>query len=400
MTQRGTKKKTAANKAAKSASKKPVQKTAKKAGNSPTARGASGGTAPELAELRARIDGIDDRLLELLSERASIARQIGCAKRNGNHVVHVPERERAILTRLLEKNPGPLGKQAVEGIFREIFSASLALQRPLRIAFFGPEGTNTHQAALKHFGHQHELLAEETIPEVFTAVEQGRADYGVVPVENSTEGAVNITFDRLLSSSASICAEVVVEIHHHLLRAPDAPDRPPLKIYSHPQALAQCRDWILSHYPEAETASSSSTAKAAERARREKSAAAIANELAAARFGLKIVAERIEDLSENRTRFLVLGRQKTRPSGTDKTSLALSVKDEPGVLSKILEPLAKRKVNLTKIESRPARERPWEYIFFVDLAGHLDDRALAAALPEIEKRCRFVRVLGSYPRAV
>lgn len=354
--------------------------------------------APDLTKLRARIDDIDNRVLALLSERASIAQEVGRAKDGTGAPIHVPERERAILSRIEGLNRGPLGKQALESIYREIFSACLSMERELSIAFLGPETTYSHQAAIQHFGHQPRFQAAASIDEVFDAVERKQADYGVVPVENSTEGSVNITLDRLISTPASICAEVIVPIHHHFMRAQGASGKV-ARIYSHPQVFAQCRAWLRDHHPGVEQVTTASTAQAAAQAADDKEGAALASHLAAEKYSLSIEAENVEDRSENRTRFLVLGRQVCAPSGADKTTLLIAVKDEPGVLFRMLQPFAREKVSLTRIESRPSRGKAWEYVFLVDLAGHIEERSVARALAQVEKHCRQVKVLGSYPRA-
>ncbi|MEW6775237.1 MAG: prephenate dehydratase [Bdellovibrionota bacterium] len=374
---------------AKQAKKKAPKKAKKESGQS-----------LDLALLRSRIDAIDDQFLALLAERAELAQEIGHAKATNGTPPHIPERERAILDRLVAKSAEPLDAASIESVFREIFSVCRALERPVSVAFLGPVGTYSHQAALKHFGSKPTGEPVHTIGEVFDAVERKHADYGVVPVENSTEGSINETLDRLLSTSARICAEVVVEIRHCLLRAPEAEGRPVRKIYSHPQPLAQCRQWLLRHYPAAELLADSSTVRAAERVRGDPEAAAIGGEWVAEQTGLQIFARDIQDRTSNRTRFLVLGNQKTAPSGSDKTSLLLSVKDEAGVLEKILAPFARRKVSLTRIESRPTSGGPWEYVFILDVAGHAEEPRVAKAIQEASKKCRQIKILGAYPRAL
>jgi chorismate mutase/prephenate dehydratase len=351
-----------------------------------------------LAEWRARIDDIDRRLLELLNQRAALALEVGLAKREAGAPVHAPEREHAILERLVGLNRGPLPTEAVQALWREIFSAARALQRPFRVAYLGPLATFTHQAALRRFGASAEYVPLRSIPEVFAEVEHARAETGVVPVENSTEGVVSHTLDRLIDSELPICGEIQLEIHHNLLSL--ARELGEVKqVVSHPQALAQCRSWLDRNLPHAQSVEVGSTAAAAERALEEPSVAAIASGLAADLYQLPLLRERIEDLPHNMTRFLVIGRRPVGPTGRDKTSLLLSVKDEVGALYRILEPIAAARINLTKIESRPTRRRPWEYVFFVDFEGHQAEPTAQQVLTALRERCLFVKVLGSYPVA-
>jgi chorismate mutase/prephenate dehydratase len=351
-----------------------------------------------LAEWRARIDDLDRQLLDILNQRAALVHEVGQAKREVGAPVHAPEREHAIVERLLALNRGPLPADAVRAVWREIFSAARALQRPFRVAYFGPPATFTHLAALRQYGDSAEYLPVRSIPEVFAEVEHERADTGVVPVENSTEGVVSHTLDRLIDSELLISGEVQLEIHHYLLsRARDLAEVK--EVVSHPQALAQCRDWVDRNVPHADVAEVGSTAAAAERALDAPHVAAIASELAARIYGLPVLRERIEDLAHNVTRFLVVGRHPVGPTGRDKTSLLLSIKDEVGTLYRILEPLSTERVNLTKIESRPTRRRPWEYVFFVDFEGHQADPAVQHVLAALRDRCLFLKVLGSYPAA-
>lgn len=351
-----------------------------------------------LDEWRARIDAIDREVLDLLNQRADAAIQVGQIKQEQGAECYVPEREHELLERLLRLNPGPLPAEAIRAIWREIFSASLTLQRPLRIAYLGPEATFTHQAALLGFGALAEYLPARGIHEIFSEVERGRADCGVVPVENSTEGTVNHTLDRLIDSDLLISGEILLEIHHALLGR--AGDLTGVKaIYSHPQALAQCRGWLAAELPDLPTVEVASTAAAVERAREEPTAAVIASELAGRLYDLPVLRSRIEDSPHNVTRFLVVGPRAMGPSGRDKTSVLFSIKDEVGALYRILEPFAEHAINLTKIESRPTKRRPWEYVFFVDFEGHRDDPKVQAALTVLRSRCLFLKVLGSYPAA-
>jgi chorismate mutase/prephenate dehydratase len=347
---------------------------------------------------RSRINSLDDEILNLLNRRGQIALQIGELKRQQGLPFYVPARESEILDRLAAKNPGPLGADAVRAIWREILSASLALEQPLPVAYLGPPATFTHQAAVRRFGSSAEFRPVRSIAEIFDEVERGRAQYGVVPVENSTEGAVNVTLDRLIDAEMVIVGEVTLDIAQHLLSR--AADLGEIKLVcSHPQALAQCRGWLGAHLPEARTEEMSSTTASAERAREDPAVAAIASEMAAHLYGVPILRARIEDNPTNSTRFLVIGQRPAPPTGRDKTSILFSMKNEPGVLHSILAPFAERRLNLTKIESRPTKRRPWEYVTFVDFEGHRDTTAVTLVLAEVKERCQFLKVLGSYPAA-
>jgi chorismate mutase/prephenate dehydratase len=351
-----------------------------------------------LDDWRSRINDLDEQILNLLNQRARAALAIGDLKRQQELPYFVPEREAQILDRLAALNGGPLGVEAVRAIWREILSASLALEHPFRILYFGPAATYTHQAATKIFGSSATFQAMRSIGEVFDEMERGRAEFGVVPVENSTEGSVNITLDRLIDSELSITGEVTLEISHHLLSRARALDE--LKVVcSHQQAIAQCRQWLGAHLPDVPAEETSSTAAAAERAAGDPTVGAIASELAAALYGVPVLGRRIEDNPYNSTRFLVLGCRPMAPTGRDKTSILFSMKNEPGVLFSILEPFARARVNLTKIESRPTKRRPWEYITFVDFEGHRDTDVVRRVIAEARERCQFFKVLGSYPAA-
>jgi chorismate mutase/prephenate dehydratase len=352
-----------------------------------------------LDEWRARIDEIDRQLLRLLSQRAELSLEIGRAKRESGEPVLVPQREQEILDELARLNPGPLPAGAIRAIWSEVLSASRCLQRPFRVSYLGPPGTNTHLAALRHFGSSAEFMPVRGIAEVFEEVERGRAEVGLVPIENSTEGVVNHTLDGLIDSELLICAEVSLEIHHHLLsRAVDLSEIK--RVFSHAQALAQCRSWLGRHLPDADVVEMPSTAVAAEQAVLDASAAAVASELAGQLYRLRPLRERIEDHANNVTRFLVIGRQAVGRTGRDKTSILFSIRDEVGTLHRILEPFASARLSLTKIESRPTRRRPWEYVFFVDFEGHRDDPVTQGVLAAVRERCLFLKVLGSYPIAV
>src|SRR5690554_1117275 len=349
----------------------------------------------ELHQLRQDIDRLDREILERLSQRARNAQRIGEVKQ-GN--LYRPEREAQVLRRVAEENPGPLPDQAVQRIFREIMSACLALEQPMRVVYLGPAGTFSESAARKHFGSAPIFAPQATIEDAFRMVESGSADYCVVPVENSTEGAVGGTLDLLLASRLKVCGEVSLRIHQHLMsKAGEAADI--RTVYSHPQSLAQCHEWLNRHLPSAARVPVTSNAEAARRAAGEEGAAAIAGEAAGELYGLPILAHRIEDDPRNTTRFLVLGQHDAGVSGRDKTSLVCSTPNRPGAVHQLLEPLARHGVSMTKLESRPARHGMWEYMFYIDIEGHQADAPVAAALAELEARASFVKVLGSYPVA-
>jgi chorismate mutase/prephenate dehydratase len=350
-----------------------------------------------LSELRNKIDIIDDRILDSLNERASLVLEVGKLKAGENHDFHVPSREREIYERLVARNNGPFPSEAVKGVFREIISASLALEAPMMVAFLGPKATFSHLAAMQQFGLSAELVPQKSIPAVFEEVEKGRVQYGVVPVENSTEGMVSHTLDMFIESDLKINAEILLEVSHFLLsrtgRIEDVK-----KVYSHPQPLAQCRKWLADNLPNVPLVDVASTTLAAQIVSEDYTAAAIASEFAASIYNLKVVKERIEDQVNNFTRFLVIGKKFADKCGDDKTSLMFSVKDQVGILYHMLEPFAKRGINLSKIESRPLKKKAWEYIFFLDLAGHVSDPLIDAAIQELKGCCQYVKVLGSYPR--
>lgn len=354
-----------------------------------------------IEQLRDKIDEIDDRLLKLLNRRAELAIQIGQekSKSSGASHFHVPHREREIIERLQSHNNGIFPNSSVEAVFREIFSATLALEKPLVIAYFGPETTFTHQAALKQFGHSAVYNPLPTIDSVFTEVEKDNADYGVVPIENSIEGVVNLTLDSFIDSSLIINDEIKLGISLYLMSKPGDPEK--LKrIYSHPQPLAQSRNWLAQHFPGVEQIPASSTAQAAQIASRDESAAAVASKLAAEYFKLKILGSNIEDQRANHTRFLVIGKEKAKKTARNKTSIMFSIKDESGSLLSALQLFAKHKINLTKIQSRPLRNRLWEYLFYLDFDGHIEDKTIARVIDTLSRQCLFLKVLGSYPRKV
>jgi chorismate mutase / prephenate dehydratase len=338
---------------------------------------------------RSRINDLDNQILDLLNQRAEAALHIGDLKRRQDAPSYVPEREAEVLRRLTSRNPGPLAPAAVADIWVQIISACRVLEEPLTVAYLGPAATFTHQAARERFGAAATLVPTRTIGEVFDEVERGRAAMGVVPVENSTEGAVNITLDRLVESDVVVCGEIYLDIAQQLLS--HATDLGEIKrVLSHPQGLAQCRNWLAERLPGVPTEETTSTSAAAEQAAADPSLAAIASSLAGELYHVPVLRARIEDLPDNSTRFLLIGRQPTAPTGHDKTSIVFAMKDEPGVLYRI---------NLSKIESRPAKRRPWKHVSFVDLDGHRESEAVGGVLREIAERTVFLKVLGSYPAA-
>ena len=352
----------------------------------------------ELERLRAQIDRINDSLLEALNERARLAREVGMLKVGQ---AYRPEREAQVLRRVKERNAGPLSDEAVALLFREIMSACLALERPITVAYLGPRGTFSERAALKHFGLAAEAMPSASIDEVFRAVESGSADFGVVPVENSTEGAVGRSLDLMPQTPIKVCGEVVVRIHHHLMAKVAPKDFADIRrVFSHGQSLAQCHEWLNSNLPHVERVAVSSNAEAARRAAEEAGSAAVAGEMAAELYALAILASNIEDEPNNTTRFLILGDYEPRPSGHDKTSMVLSARNRAGAVYEMLTPFATRGVSMTKFESRPSRVALWEYLFFVDIEGHRQDANVAAALEEVMKIAGYLKVLGSYPIAV
>lgn len=360
----------------------------------------------ELLNLRNRIDAVDAELLRLLNERAKIAQAVGHIK---NGQIYRAEREAQVLRRLCAENPGPLKPGNIEHLFREIMSACRDLEQHLRVAFLGPEGTFSQAAAYKHFGHAVGSVPCATIDETFRAVETGRADYAVAPVENSTEGAVSRTLDLIVGSNLKICGEVLLPVHQNLLRKTDAPPSSRegrqdgldgiTRVYSHAQSLAQCQHWLNQNLPGVERIPVSSNAEAARLAAQSAESAAIAGDLAAETYGLSVIAPHIEDEANNTTRFLVLADHDTAASGQDKTSLVMSAPNMPGAVVKLLQPLSDAGVSMTKFESRPVKGANWEYLFFVDIQGHRDDAVVAAALKEVTARAAMVKVLGSYPAA-
>jgi chorismate mutase/prephenate dehydratase len=352
----------------------------------------------ELERLRGEIDRLDDRILEAINERARLARRIGTLKVGQ---AYRPEREAQVLRRVKERNPGPLSAETAALLFREIMSACLALERPITVAYLGPRGTFSERAALKHFGLAAEAVPVASIDEVFREVESGAADFGVVPVENSTEGAVGRSLDLMPQSPLKVCGEVIVRIHHNLMAKTPPKDFSEIRrVFSHGQSLAQCHEWLNINLPKAERVAVASNAEAARRAAEEPGSAAVAGDMAAEHYGLAILAANIEDEPNNTTRFLILGDYAPKPTGRDKTSLVLSAKNRAGAVYEMLTPFARRGVSMTKFESRPSRVALWEYLFFVDIEGHREDANVAAALEEVSGIAGFLKVLGSYPMAV
>ncbi len=350
-----------------------------------------------IEKIRRKIDGIDAKLVEQLVRRSQLAKSIGRLKSKTGGEVYSSAREQEIINRLISKKIAPLHEEDIDAIFREVFNACRNVQRNLQIAFFGPEATFTHQVAIKHFGRSATMLAQKSIPDVFVEVEKGRADYGVVPIENSTEGVVNHTLDMFMESDLVICAEREEPISHYLL-SPSGQLSKVKRIYSFPHAIAQCRRWLQSHLPKAEILEASSTADAASQASLDGSAAAIASQLAGKIYNLKVVAPNIEDYDQNFTRFLIIGRHLPVSSGHDKTSILFSIKDKIGALNDILLVFKQFNINLTKIESRPSKKKAWEYIFFVDFMGHASNPKIQEMLSELRKSCLKIKILGSYPR--
>jgi chorismate mutase/prephenate dehydratase len=350
----------------------------------------------DLGALRGRIDALDDRLLELLNERAALARRIGELK--GDGAVYRPEREAQVLRRLRAANPGPLSGDSVERVFTEVISACRAVESEISVAFLGPRGTFSEEAAVKRFGGGVKGLPCGSIDEVFREVEARQVGYGVVPVENSTDGAVGRTLDLLLATPARICGEVLLPVHQCFLRrAADSGEV--ARIYAHSQSLAQCHEWLSQNYPRVERVAVASNAEAARLASLEAGTACIAGRTAAGLYALQVLAENIEDNPSNTTRFAVIGYQPVAPSGRDKTSLVTSARNRPGAMYDLLAPLAEHGVSMTRLESRPSRTGMWEYVFFVDLEGHERDAPVAAALEGVRERAAFLKVLGSYPAA-
>jgi chorismate mutase/prephenate dehydratase len=350
-----------------------------------------------LSEHRQAIDKLDEEIVRLLNERTKHVLEIGAIKLKAGEEIYAPHRERAVLDRIVSHNHGPITNEGLRAIYREVMSSALSLEKSLTIAYLGPEATFTHEAAIKRFGASLKYVPYKTIADVFNEVSKHRADYGVVPVENSTEGAVTHTLDMFVDSDLKIVSQIVLRISHCLVSTAE-PEKIK-KLYVHPQTLAQCRGWIHRQYPHVEIVETSSNARSAELAAGEPGAAAIAGELAAQNYKLPILERDIQDNSANATRFLVLGRQFGPASGNDRTSLMFSIRDEVGALHKSLAPFRRFSINMTKIESRPSKRKAWEYFFFVDCDGHADEPKVAKAISLLGNHCSFVKVLGSYPKA-
>ncbi len=365
-----------------------------------------------LDEVRADIDAIDQEIQALISRRAQCAQRVAdiklqqmqAAQARGEAETEVvyyrPEREAQVLRRIMDRNGGPLAGETVAHIFREIMSACLALEKPLQVAYLGPEGTFTQAAAIKHFGHAAIPVSQNTIDNVFAQVESGECNYGVVPVENSTEGMVSHTLDNFMDSPLKISGEVEMAIVHHLLVKPGTDSSDIRKICAHQQALAQCRNWLDLHWPNTEREAVSSNGEAARMAASEPGVAAVAGDMAAEVYGLEKLAEHIEDYADNTTRFLVVGRDEVPPSGRDKTSIIVSSRNKPGALFTLLDPFRRSGVSLTRIDTRPSRTEKWAYVFFIEFEGHLQDDNIRAIVTELEEQSILLKPLGSYPRAV
>lgn len=348
--------------------------------------------------LRQQIDSLDQEILHLLNERAKAAIEVGKVKKEAQKDPYNFLREEEIVKTLGSVNSGPFPNRAIPSVFREIISACRSLEVELKVVYLGPPATYTHLACIERFGNSVRTLPKESIQEIFEAVERENADFGVVPIENSTEGMVNGTLDMFIESEVKIRGEILMRISHDLLSRSGKPEEV-RKIYSHPQALAQCRRWLRKNFPQVEVSETVSTSRAAQMAADDEAAAAIASSAAAPLYGLKAIESRIEDYVHNYTRFLVLGRRIEKPTGRDKTSLLFSTVDSPGSLYRVLKPLSEKAINLTKIESRPIKDKPWEYVFFLDFEGHLTDPQIQEGVAELKKSVLFMKHLGSYPRS-
>lgn len=354
-----------------------------------------------LESLRKKIDEIDSLLIDTISERARCAQQVAEVKEDqGDQAYYKPEREAQVLRRVMEKNQGPLGNEEMARLFRQIMSACLALEQPVKVAYLGPEGTFTQEAALKHFGDSAVSVPQSAIDEVFREVLSGSCHYGVVPVENSTEGVISHTLDSFMDSSLKICGEVELRIHQHFMVGVNTDKNNISRVYSHAQSLAQCRQWLNSNFPAIERVAVSSNAEAAKRVQGEWNSAAIAGDMACELYDLEKLHEKIEDNPDNSTRFLIIGREEVPKSGKDRTSVVVSVRNKPGALHDLLEPFQRHGVDMTRLESRPSRNSNWTYVFFIDFEGHIEDQAVSKVLDELNSQVIELKVLGSYPRAV
>ena len=352
-----------------------------------------------LADIRTKIDVVDEQIIRLLNERADLVHEVGVIKKADGQPIYAPEREEKVLRALAAKAvemKSRLPEQSIRAIYREIMSAALALEKDITIAYFGPHATNTHQAARSRFGTSVSYVPQVTIADVFDAVARGRADYGVVPIENSTEGAVNHTLDVFMESDLRICAQILMRIENHLAsKCPRAEIR---RLYSHPQVFGQCRQWLQRTLPNVELIEVGSTPRAAELAASEPNSGCLVARMAAEEFGLPIIEQSVQDNPNNTTRFLVLGLKASPPTGDDRTSLMFCVRDEPGALFKALEPFNRLRISMSKIESRPSKRKAWEYFFFVDVDGHAEQSPLKEAVAELSNHCTLVKILGTYPK--
>jgi chorismate mutase/prephenate dehydratase len=350
-----------------------------------------------IPEHRKAIDKFDEQIVRLLNERMKHVHAIGQIKLKAGEEIYTPHREHAVFDRVCKLNQGPMTNESLRAIYREIMSGALSLEKSLTIAYFGPEATFTHQAAIRRFGSSLRYSALKTIGDVFAEVSKNRADYGVVPVENSTEGVVTHTLDMFVDSDLKVVAQIILRVQQCLLS--NSPRKQIKKLFVHPQSLAQCRGWIQNNLPQAEIIETSSNARSAEMAAKEKNTAAIAGILAAEKYNLQVLEQDIQDNAANATRFLVLGRQCSPPTGNDRTSLMVSISDKVGALHHALAAFRRNRINLTKIESRPSKRKAWEYFFFIDCDGHVLDRKVTKAIEQLEQECSFVKVLGSYPNS-
>lgn len=351
----------------------------------------------KLDDLRKEINGIDQKIIELLGRRGNITHAIGNVKKAKKQPIYSSERECLVYKNIVSKNKGPLSDDSLKAIYREVMSACLSLEHPIVVAYLGPEMTFTHQVSMEKFGSSVKYLSCDSITDVFKEVEKGNADYGVVPIENSIEGAVSHTMDMFVNSPLLICSEVYLRISHSLLSRAKSMNSIK-KIYSKPEVFGQCRAWLEAHLASARLVEAASTAKAAEIVSHHSDSACIASEMAAPCYQLNVLARAIEDLADNTTRFLVIGKNMGKVTGRDKTSLVFSVKDRPGVLHDMLNAFKKRGINLTKIESRPSKLKAWKYYFFLDMDGHCEDKKVKGALMELQRKCNFMKILGSYPK--
>ena len=351
--------------------------------------------------LRDKIDSLDQQIMANISQRAQFAQEVAQVKKNlGDVAYYRPEREAQVLRRVMESNTGPIDNEDMARLFRQIMSTCLALEQPIKVAFLGPEGTFTQEAALKHFGASAISVPMSAIDEVFREVSAGACHYGVVPVENSTEGVISHTLDSFMESSIKICGEVELRIHHHFMVGENTNNDNITRVYSHAQSLAQCRLWLNSKYPNIERVAVSSNAEAAKRVQGEWNSAAIAGDMSCELYNLEKLWEKIEDRPDNSTRFLIIGREAVPPSGDDRTSIVVSVNNKPGALHNLLEPFRRHNVDMTRLESRPSRSSKWSYVFFIDFIGHIDDQAVNLVLQELTDEVADLKILGSYPHAV